>query len=156
MAPGQNRHTSKTCRSAGWSGDCWVRPRGATCGVAGGRAGGGGGQHGLLPGPGRHLGTGAAGADLPRAEGGAHPGVPGPRHPGGPAVSARVLVVEHEKGTHAGYVGERLLASGLELDVRRPYLDEPLPRDLAEHDALLVLGGSPNPYDETATPWLVP
>jgi GMP synthase-like glutamine amidotransferase len=71
-------------------------------------------------------------------------------------VSARVLVVEHEAGTHAGYLGEQLVASGLLLDVRRPYLAEPLPGSLADHDALLVLGGSPDPYDATATPWLEP
>lgn len=65
-----------------------------------------------------------------------------------------VLVVEHEAGTHAGYLGERLVANGLVLDVRRPYRGEALPEHLADHDGLLVLGGSPNPYDVTATPWL--
>lgn len=69
-------------------------------------------------------------------------------------MTARVLVVEHEAGTHAGYVGEQLLAGGLELDVRRPYLGAALPASLADHDGLLVLGGTPNPYDDTATPWL--
>ena len=66
----------------------------------------------------------------------------------------RVLVVEHEHGTGPGYVGEVLAESGLELDVRRPYEGDALPADLHEHHALLVLGGSPNPYDDVATPWL--
>jgi GMP synthase-like glutamine amidotransferase len=69
-------------------------------------------------------------------------------------VSPRVLVVEHERGTGPGYVGEVLVEAGLELDLRRPYAGDALPDDLRDHQALLVLGGSPNPYDDAATPWL--
>jgi GMP synthase-like glutamine amidotransferase len=71
-------------------------------------------------------------------------------------VTPRVLVVEHERGTGPGYVGEVLLEAGLELDLRRPYDGDGLPDDLRDHQALLVLGGSPNPYDDAATPWLGP
>lgn len=69
-------------------------------------------------------------------------------------MSPRVLVVEHERGTGPGYVGEVLAEAGLDLDLRRPYDGDELPADLADHHALLVLGGSPNPYDDLATPWL--
>lgn len=71
----------------------------------------------------------------------------------------RVLVVEHEEGAPAGWLGEWLEAEGLELDVRRPYAEGPdrdLPADLGGHDALLVLGGGMDAWDDAGHPWLVP
>lgn len=73
----------------------------------------------------------------------------------------RVLVVEHEEGAPAGWLGEWLVAEGLELDVRRPYDADrgpgsDLPADLGGHDALLVLGGGMDAWDDAAHPWLAP
>ena len=70
----------------------------------------------------------------------------------------RVLVVEHEEGAPAGWLGEWLLEEGLELDVRRPYAASGpgLPDDLAGHDALLVLGGGMDAWDDAGHAWLAP
>lgn len=74
------------------------------------------------------------------------------------AGAPRVLVVEHEDGAPAGWLGEWLVEEGLELDVRRPYADGPgsLPEDLSAHDALLVLGGGMDAWDDAGHPWLAP
>jgi GMP synthase (glutamine-hydrolysing) len=69
-------------------------------------------------------------------------------------VGSRVLVVEHEVGAPAAWLGEWLEAAGVELDVRRPYAGDALPRDLEEHDGLLVLGGGVDAWDDVAAPWL--
>ncbi len=70
-----------------------------------------------------------------------------------PAV--RVLVVEHEDDAPAAWVGRWLVDAGAELDVRRPYLGQELPAVLADHDALLVLGGEMGATDDHV-PWIVP
>lgn len=69
-------------------------------------------------------------------------------------MTPRILVVQHEHGTGPGLLGEVVAESGVELDLLSPYLGDLLPDDLAEHDGLIVLGGTPNPYDDVATPWL--
>ncbi len=66
----------------------------------------------------------------------------------------RTLVVQHEHGTGPGLLGEVLVESGVELDLRHPYLGDRLPVDLTGYDGLVVLGGTPDPYDDVATPWL--
>lgn len=68
----------------------------------------------------------------------------------------RVLVVEHEPGAPAALLGTWLEEAGAELDVRRPHAGDPLPRDLADHDALLVLGGSMGAHDDAEHAWLGP
>jgi GMP synthase-like glutamine amidotransferase len=65
-----------------------------------------------------------------------------------------ILVVQHEDGTGPGLVGDTLAAEGLRLDLRHPWAGHPLPPTLADHDALLVLGGAPNCDDDVAAPWL--
>ncbi len=72
------------------------------------------------------------------------------------ASAPRVLVVEHEPGAPAGLLGTWLVEAGAELDVRRPHVGEPLPTDLAGHDALLVLGGSMGAHDDADHDWLTP
>jgi GMP synthase (glutamine-hydrolysing) len=49
-------------------------------------------------------------------------------------------------------MGLWLDAAGCELDIRHPYAGEPLPGDLRDHQALLVLGGSMGADDDH--PWL--
>ncbi|MFL6022628.1 MAG: type 1 glutamine amidotransferase [Marmoricola sp.] len=67
-----------------------------------------------------------------------------------------ILVVQHEDGCPPGWFGTWILEAGAVLDVRRPYVGEPLPAALDEHAGLLVLGGAMNATDEVATPWLTP
>ena len=67
----------------------------------------------------------------------------------------RVLVVEHEEDAPAAWFGQWLSEAGAELDVRRPYLGQELPADLADHDALLVLGGEMGANDDHV-PWIAP
>jgi GMP synthase (glutamine-hydrolysing) len=66
----------------------------------------------------------------------------------------QVLVVEHEPGAPAAWLGDGLVDAGLRLDVRRPYAGDRLPDTVTEHAAVLVLGGSMDAWDDRATPWL--
>ena len=66
----------------------------------------------------------------------------------------RALVVTHAERDGPGRLGEWLPAAGLALDVLRPWAGEPLPPDLTGADALVVLGGPQQAYDETSAPWL--
>lgn len=65
-----------------------------------------------------------------------------------------LLVVEHEAQCPPGWMGEWLAEAGLPVDVRRPYVGDPLPTGLADHSGLLVLGGEMGAYDDAAHPWL--
>ena len=65
-----------------------------------------------------------------------------------------LLVVEHEAQCPPGWMGEWLLEAGAEIDVRRPYADDPLPPNLGEHSGLVVLGGEMGAYDDADHPWL--
>ncbi|MGN6577283.1 MAG: type 1 glutamine amidotransferase [Nocardioides sp.] len=66
----------------------------------------------------------------------------------------RLLVVEHEAMCPPGWVGEWLVESGADLDVRRPYRGDDLPTDLEDHAGLLVLGGSMGANDDADHAWL--
>ena len=68
--------------------------------------------------------------------------------------SRPLLVVEHEAQCPPGWMGEWLTAAGVDLDVRRPYATDVLPRDLAGHSGMLVLGGAMSAYDDDVHPWL--
>jgi GMP synthase (glutamine-hydrolysing) len=71
------------------------------------------------------------------------------------ARSPRVLVVQHQDDCPPALVGRWLLEAGCVLDIRRPYAGGfPLPLDLADHEALVVLGGSMGANDDDAHPWL--
>jgi GMP synthase (glutamine-hydrolysing) len=65
-----------------------------------------------------------------------------------------LLVVEHEAQCPPGWMGEWLLEAGERLDVRRPYVAEPLPADLSQHSGMVVLGGEMGAYDDRDHPWL--
>ncbi|MFB7452681.1 type 1 glutamine amidotransferase [Streptomyces sp. NPDC056194] len=65
-----------------------------------------------------------------------------------------VLVVQHERDTGPGLVGERLAETGIDLRVHHPWRGEELPGSLAGWAGLIVLGGAANCEDDTAAPWL--
>ena len=52
-----------------------------------------------------------------------------------------VLIVLHQEHSTPGRVGLALKAMGARLDIRRPSLEEPLPKTLADHDGAVVFGG---------------
>jgi GMP synthase (glutamine-hydrolysing) len=66
----------------------------------------------------------------------------------------RVLAVQHEDDAGPGFVGERIRALGARLDVVHPYLGDPIPDTTDGYAGLVVLGGTPGPYDDTSARWL--
>jgi GMP synthase (glutamine-hydrolysing) len=65
----------------------------------------------------------------------------------------RALVITHTASESPGTLTEWLPAAGLDLDVVEPWNGEALPRTV-EHDALIVMGGPQQAYDEGSAPWL--
>lgn len=66
----------------------------------------------------------------------------------------RILVIEHEAGAGPKRFGEWLTEAGAEVVVLRPYLGDEIPTALDGYAALLVLGGSAGPLEDTVNPWL--
>jgi GMP synthase-like glutamine amidotransferase len=66
---------------------------------------------------------------------------------------SRALVITHTVSESPGTLGEWLPAAGLDLDVVEPWNGDPLP-DRVEHDALIVMGGPQQAYDDRSAPWL--
>jgi GMP synthase (glutamine-hydrolysing) len=64
-----------------------------------------------------------------------------------------ILVIEHEPGAPIARLGDWLREAGAELDVRFAPAAE-LPDDLSEYSGLIVMGGSPNAYQDDRAPWL--
>jgi GMP synthase (glutamine-hydrolysing) len=60
-----------------------------------------------------------------------------------------VLIVLHQAHSTPGRVGLALRAMGVRLDIRRPSLDEPLPKTLADHDGAVVFGGPMSANDDS-------
>ncbi len=69
-------------------------------------------------------------------------------------MTARALVVTHSASEGPGTLAQWLPADGLELDVVAPWDGEQLPTDLASYDALVVMGGPQQAYDDGSAPWL--
>jgi len=65
-----------------------------------------------------------------------------------------ILVVQHEEGAPAGWLGDELERAGGRLDVRRPYAGDALPADLTGVDGAVVLGGGMAAWDDAVAPWL--
>ncbi|KXF78625.1 glutamine amidotransferase [Paramesorhizobium deserti] len=65
----------------------------------------------------------------------------------------RVLAVQNYRGTGLGQVGEALAEAGADIDLRAPYLGEPLPQSHDGHDALIVLGGEQNALADDEYPY---
>jgi GMP synthase-like glutamine amidotransferase len=66
---------------------------------------------------------------------------------------ARVLVVQHERGTGPGCVGQWLTDAGLALEVAHPYAGDEL-EPMTTYDGVVVLGGAMAPADDERCPWL--
>ena len=67
----------------------------------------------------------------------------------------RVLVVQHQEDCPPALVGRWLLEAGCVVDIRRPFDGGlPLPLTLADHEAVLLLGGSMGANDDDSHPWL--
>ena len=62
--------------------------------------------------------------------------------------------MQHLAAEGPGLLAQWLPAAGLELDVLRPYAGDPLPARVTDHDALVVLGGPQQAYDDGSAPWL--
>ena len=66
----------------------------------------------------------------------------------------RALVITHSATEGVGNVGTWLQDSGVELEVVEPWDGDELPGDLAPYDALVVMGGPQQAYDDSSAPWL--
>jgi GMP synthase (glutamine-hydrolysing) len=66
---------------------------------------------------------------------------------------ARVHVVQHTATEGLGQLAEWLPAIGVDVHPTHPYLGNRVPPSV-EGDALIVLGGPMNAYDDEAAPWL--
>ena len=71
-----------------------------------------------------------------------------------PARAPRILVIQHSATEGPGTLDAWLPAAGAELHVVHAYAGEPVPADLAPFDALLVLGGPQQAYDDDSGAWL--
>lgn len=67
----------------------------------------------------------------------------------------RALVITHTVSESPGTLAAWLPAAGLELDVVEPWQGDSLP-DRVEHNALIVMGGPQQAYDDASAPWLAP
>ena len=67
---------------------------------------------------------------------------------------ARALVLTHTPTEGPGDVGTWLRDAGVELVLVEPWNGDPVPQDPSEYDALVVMGGPQQAYDDTSAPWL--
>ncbi len=65
-----------------------------------------------------------------------------------------VLIVQHSDVDPPSRLGDWLSHAGCCWQLVRAHLGESLPRSLAQHDALVVLGGAMGAYDDQDFPWL--
>ncbi len=61
----------------------------------------------------------------------------------------KVLLILHQDRSTPGRVGAVLNALDARLDIRRPSLEEPLPKTLADHDGVMVFGGPMSANDDS-------
>lgn len=67
---------------------------------------------------------------------------------------ARALVVTHSPTEGVGNVGTWLEAAGVELDLVEPWDGDAVPQDPTQYDAVVVMGGPQQAYDDSSAPWL--
>jgi GMP synthase-like glutamine amidotransferase len=65
----------------------------------------------------------------------------------------RVLVVHNYDNTMLGQVGVALAEAGADLDVRRAHEGDPLPKDSAGYDAMVLMGGGQNALADSEYPY---
>jgi GMP synthase-like glutamine amidotransferase len=63
------------------------------------------------------------------------------------------LVITHTVSESPGTLSEWLPAAGLDLQLVEPWKGDALP-EVIEHDALIVMGGPQQAYDDSSAPWL--
>ncbi len=66
----------------------------------------------------------------------------------------RALVVTHSASEGPGTLADWLSEAGLDLEVVAPWDGEQLPTELAAYDALIVMGGPQQAYDDGSAHWL--
>jgi GMP synthase-like glutamine amidotransferase len=66
----------------------------------------------------------------------------------------RALVVTHSPTEGVGNVGTWLEAKGVELEVVEPWDGDDVPQDPGQYDAVVVMGGPQQAYDDGSAPWL--
>lgn len=66
----------------------------------------------------------------------------------------RVLTVVHQRDAGPGVFAEEMAANGVEALTWLPAEAEPVPPDLLDHDAVIVLGGAMHVDQEDRCPWL--
>jgi GMP synthase (glutamine-hydrolysing) len=66
----------------------------------------------------------------------------------------RALVVTHSPTETVGRLGEWLPAAGLELELVQPWDGDAVPAELGDADALVVMGGPQQAYDDASALWL--
>ena len=64
------------------------------------------------------------------------------------------LVITHSASEGVGNVGTWLTEAGVELEVVEPWNGDDLPADLSSYDALVVMGGPQQAYDDASAAWL--
>lgn len=67
---------------------------------------------------------------------------------------ARALVITHTASETPGTLAEWLPAAGCDLEVVRPWEGDRVPERLDGYDALVVMGGPQQAYDDGSAPWL--
>jgi GMP synthase (glutamine-hydrolysing) len=67
---------------------------------------------------------------------------------------ARVAVIENMEISHLGQLGVALGEAGAQIEIFRPWKGDALPRNDANHDAIIVLGGEQNARDDLTHPYL--
>ena len=65
----------------------------------------------------------------------------------------RVLAIQNFGDTGLGQLGTALEGAGVEIDLRRLDLGEPLPPDSEGYAGLVILGGAQNAVDDAGSPW---
>jgi GMP synthase (glutamine-hydrolysing) len=64
------------------------------------------------------------------------------------------LVITHTESEDPGHIALWLPAEGLALQVISPWLGEAVPSTLEGYEALVVMGGPQQAYDDSSAPWL--
>jgi GMP synthase-like glutamine amidotransferase len=68
--------------------------------------------------------------------------------------TTRALVLTHTPTEGPGYVATWLQEAGVELVLVEPWQGDAVPQDPSAYDALVVMGGPQQAFDDTSAPWL--